>query len=179
MNKLSDHLPQFILIKGIKHKPSKTNRKKRDFTNFDENMFKEDMSNINLRLAKDGSVESLYNEFHKQSIEVVNKHVPIITLSAKDFSFKQKPWISPSIRQDIFEKNKLNAKFVRTKNPYWFEHYKILNKKVRKSIFEAKKKYYQQFFADNYKNLKKVWSGLNDIYNCPKKEAKHGRNFSE
>ena len=163
MNKLSDHLPQFILVKGIKHKPSKANRKQKDFSSFDENMYKEDIRNINLTIANDGSAESLYNEFHKQCIGVVDKHVPTVTLSAKDFSFKQKPWISPSIQRDIAEKNKLNAKFNRTKNSFWYELYKILNKKVRKSIFDSKKKYYKEFFEKNHKNLKKVWSGLNDL----------------
>ena len=169
MQKLSDHLPQFILIKDIKQRPCKSNRTQKDFSKFVESEFKSDIKRITLSAVQNDDVESLFNEFHKQYNNIISKHVSTITLTAREFSFKQNPWITQSIQQDIREKNKLNAKYVRTKNSFWFDRYKILNKKVRKSIFISKKRYYKDFFEKNFHNLKKVWSGLNEIISQKKK----------
>ena len=125
MSKLSDHLPQFIFVKNI-NKPKKRHRVVKDFSNFDETSYKADLHNINFNSCHKKDTESLFNDFHRQYINIINKHIPNKTLSIKEFTWRQKPWVTTAIQRKINQKNKCNAKFVRTNHPFWYEQYKIL-----------------------------------------------------
>ena len=118
MAKLSDHLPQFIIMKDVVTKPSKKKRVKKDFSNFSADSYKADLRNINLTNTDSDDVSKLFKELQDGYISVVEKHVPCITLTAKEFSFKQKPWITKDIQNKIREKNSYNAKFSRKKIPF-------------------------------------------------------------
>ena len=50
--------------------------------------------------------------------------------------------------------------------------FKLLNSKVRKDICNSKKQYFNDYFTRNLKNLKKVWSGLNELISQKKKSNK-------
>ena len=172
MSKLSDHLPQFIIVKDLVKKRDKKNRTQRDFSNFEASSYKNDLKGIKLAGVNFFNVDVLFNSLHEQYTDIIEKHAPLKTYSVKEFSFKQKPWITRDIQHDINLKHKYNAKFVRTKSLFWYNRYKILNKKVRQAIFESKKQYYRDYFTKNLKNLKKVWSGLNDLIAQKKKSNK-------
>ena len=52
VDKLSDHLPQFIFVKDILHKPTIKKRVKKDFSNFSEEAFKRDVKDIHINLSR-------------------------------------------------------------------------------------------------------------------------------
>ena len=109
MDKLSDHLPQFIIVKDLVTKPSKKKRIKKDFSNFSADAYKTDLRNINLTNTETNDVDKLFKELHDGYINVVEKHVPIITLSSKEYSLKQKPWITIDMQNKIREKTNIIA----------------------------------------------------------------------
>ena len=78
-------------------------------------------------------------------------------------SWKHKPWISKQIQQKIKLRNKTYSKFIATKHPFWLDRYKLINKDVRKSLFVSKKEFCKKYFEKNLNNLRKIWSGINDI----------------
>ena len=62
MSKLSDHLPNFIIMNKITSKPAKRHRFTRDFSSLDEDLYKSDLYNINLNsvITKDVDTICLY-----------------------------------------------------------------------------------------------------------------------
>ena len=50
------------------------------------------------------------------------------------------------------------------------ERYKLLNKEIRKLTFDSKKNFYKEYFENNFRNLKKVWFGINDVISQKKKQ---------
>jgi len=80
--------------------------------------------------------------------KLINKHVPMKTISnrkAKQFS---KPWITKGIRISIKVKNKLYASGDTT-------NYKIYRNKICTLTRLSKQQYYSKFFNDNLTNMKK------------------------
>ena len=170
MSKLSDHLPQFLIMQDVISKPPKKDRTTKDLSTFCEQDYRNDIERTTLTHPEYSNVSSLFGEFHRHYQDVIEKHVPTVTLSVKEFSFKQKPWITREIQRDIRIKNKYSKKYSRTKQSIWSIRYRDLNRKVRKDIFESKKKYYSEYFSNNLRNLKKVWSGLNELISQKKKQ---------
>ena len=170
MSKLSDHLPQFILVKDIMKKPKKRCRLIKDYSNFCEEAYKADLRKIYINPIHYRNVYLMFTEFQKQYLAVISKHVPMKKLSIKSFTWKQKPWITSDIQSLIKKKNTCNAKFVRTKHPFWHERFKMLNKEVQKVLFTSKQNYFKKYFAENLNNLRKIWAGLNDLISQKKKQ---------
>ena len=97
-------------------------------------------------------------------INVINKHAPYRTLTKSELAWKKKPWIDKKLQRLIAKKNKLHHKFIKGRDPFWYNRYTSLKKVVRTHLFQAKKAYYTDYFEYNANNSKKIWSGINDLY---------------
>jgi len=94
----------------------------------------------------------------------------MVQLSIKHF--KRKPWLSASLIKMIKKKNALYKIWILNKNyKAWFE-YNQLKRQSSNQIVLAKQKYYQQTFMSNYKNVKKLWSNINDLLSKRKQSSK-------
>ena len=82
---------------------------------------------------------------------------------------KSKPWINNDILNLIKVKDKLHAKYIKeangTKKHNIFQEYKTKKNEITQLIRSSKKEYYNQYFQENSKNIKKLWSGVNKIIN--------------
>ena len=174
LSKISDHLPSFLILNNVYDKLNKKGRQTKDYSNFDESLYKADLRKININSIKNSlnnptpDIDSIFCEFNKQLTDVINKHVPTKYLSIKEVNWKRKPWINMNLQKIINNKNKIYAKYARTKSTFWYEKYKVINKQVRSLLFSAKKDYYNNYFTSHMNNLCKIWSGINELTHVKK-----------
>ena len=80
-------------------------------------------------------------------------------LNKKDLRLKAKPWITPGILKSIKRRDKLLRKYIQLKDSIRkneiHTQYKLLRNQIIALIRQSKKNYYQQYFSDNAKDIKK------------------------
>ena len=154
IKKISDHLPNLIIIKNINKKTSKQNIKVRDLNSFDQDKYLEDLKELeDLHLEKHNNVNQMFNIYH----DIINKHAPYKTLSKKETKLKFKPWITKSILQSIKKKNVLYRKFIKIKDKFWYNRYKCYRDTINLLITKSKRSYQENNTAN-----KDVWTKINE-----------------
>ena len=118
-------------------------------------LFTNESSDVNNKFS------SFYNKFNK----LVNKHVPMKTISNRQAKQFSKPWITKGLRKSIRVKNKLYASDDRVK-------YKMYRNRICSLTRISKQQYYTKFFNDNLTNMKKTWEGIKNILACKSKNSK-------
>ena len=112
--------------------------------------------------------------------EVINTYyLPLKRLSKKDLKFQAKPWITNGIRSSIKRRDKLLRKFIKTKDEVLkhelYATYKTLGNKIVSLTRASKKLHFQKYFTENYKDIRKTWSGINNVI----KNVINIRNFNK
>ena len=175
---ISDHLPSFVIIPISKHNhlPKKHNIYKRDKRYFNTNNFLLDLLEIDMNNVIDikscdpnKSFNLLYDSINK----LLDKHMPLRKITKKEHKMTFKPWITNDILQKINVKNKLYNKYTKCKNPDLkteiFTSYKFHRNQLVQVIKSSKKSFYQNYFTENNKNLRKIWLGIKEIVNIKSK----------
>ena len=107
--KISDHLPNFLMIEKVSYhlKKKKEKPSKRDYTNFDEENLIKDIGKLNLteNILKINDLNKKYDAFCKNLMQVVNKNVPLKEMSNKEVKRKKKPCITKGIITSIHKRN--------------------------------------------------------------------------
>ena len=87
----------------------------------------------------------------------------------KEQKFSGKPWISESILNSINNKNNL-YKYLQTHDNHELKKkYNKMKKILKKTIFAVEQNFYERLF-DKYQNdSKKIWSLINEITCCEKR----------
>ena len=103
---LSDHYSQFLCIdrKTLDLKSIKSF--KRDFSNFSEESFRDDVSIQNFNNNFE-SVDEKFNDFYFKLAGCVDRHAPVKQLTPKQVKFESKPWISFEIQKMIRIRNNI------------------------------------------------------------------------
>ena len=90
-------------------------------------------------------------------------------MTTKDFKLQAKPWITPNIIKSIKLRDKILRLYIREVDPYRKEglhkQYKTLRNKVVATIRNSRKIYFQKYFEENSKDIRKTWSGIRNIIN--------------
>ena len=162
---LSEHFSQFVSVKREKIEYKKLNIIQRDYSKFQSQQFRDDVSiqNWNSDLP---NVNELFIEFHSKLQGCVERHAPLKKLSPKEIKLKTKPWIKKQISKLIKVRNKIFARKKRQPNNTNTKRlYNLFRNKVIREIKKSKKKYYSEFFKTNKMNIKKIWSGIREIIN--------------
>ena len=174
LDKISDHMPSFILLENVFYKKSaKEKIMIRDFKTFDKNQYLSDLEKLNITrsLIECNNVNSSYDLFHKEFMKIINKHAPCKTLSKREIKTRKKPWITNAIYKSIKVKNRLYGKFLKTKDKFWYERYKYYGHRIKSLINNSKQKYFKNDFDKFSKSSKKTWSGINQLLNKQNKKS--------
>jgi len=164
---ISDHYSQFCITALDSRHNAPINRKIRTYSKNAKIQFTKELQKINLEeiIDKAQNIDEKFSLFYRKINKIVNKVAPIKTLSkrmAKKFS---KPWITTGIRESIKVKNDLFANGNRTRYLYY-------RNKLVTLIRNSKKSYFESFFDDNTKNMKKTWSAINSLLHSKRNKAK-------
>jgi len=161
---ISDHLPNFLIINKFSALPKQFKISKRDYSNFNENEFLQDIRAIdwvNKLTSNDPSTQ--FDNFYTMLLKVVDKHIPLKQLSNKEIKQLSKPWITKGLLVSIKMKNKLYRKYLKKRSSYYYEEFKRYRNKLNHLIKLSKQSYYNNYFASNRSNLKNTWKGIKEI----------------
>ena len=84
LDKVSDHLPNFLIINDFKNSLTKIKIVVRDFKVFSKQHYQQDitdLNNIDLLQCKD--VNQMYSVYQNHLVEIINNNAPLKTLSVK------------------------------------------------------------------------------------------------
>ena len=119
LDKLSDHLPNFLIINNIENSLKKRKIIVRDFKKFNKHHYLQDiteLNNIDFLQCKD--VIQMYSVSQDHQVEIINNNAPLKALSIKEKKRRLKPWITPFILISIKTKNIYYKKFIKTKTKF-------------------------------------------------------------
>ena len=106
---------------------------------------------------------------------LIKSRVPTKKLNKQQQKFLQKPWFTTAIQNSIHKKNKLFEKYIKCQNPVTkndlHREYKSLRNKLSTIIKESKRKYYDDYFRTNLKNIKNTWKGIKSIISLKSKNS--------
>ena len=99
VSKISDHLPQLLIVDNIKVNYKILNYYKNDYTKFDEDKFINELSAINWENISNTDLDAntKFNIFYDQISQFINSHVPRRKLSKREIKLSTKPWITKEI----------------------------------------------------------------------------------
>ena len=168
--KISDHLPSFIMIKTDKVKPKPKCIKRRNMKNFDSGNFQADILLVLRELYNPSNAETAFHFFHKKFLAIVNKHAPFQVLTHKQFQLECKPWITKGILISTRIKAKLFKLFKKNKNPEHYKKFKLYRDTINSLLRKSKKQYYKKYFQEHLNNIKKTWTGINNLLHRQNKQ---------
>ena len=168
VSKISDHMPNFMIMNDHTLSSKKLQNKKRSFKNFNTEEYQNDIQSIDITRAlhQYTDINEIFKYYQDQLLAVINKHAPYITLTKKQMKWKHKPWISRHIQNLLKEKDHIYSKYIKmNKSNFWYIRYRSLCNIVKSEISSNKRKYFNWYFNSNIHNSKKIWKGINEIIN--------------
>ena len=162
---ITDHFPQFMVLKNTHVSHSKSESLKYDYSKFVEDAFLEDFNQINFNYLEnsDLDINSKFDRFLKDLNTLTNKHAPIKRLSRKEKKLKDKPWINKRILKLIRIRDRILQKQRKQQNPDNLNLYKEFRNRASNELKESKAQYFHNYFSTNSQNMKKLWSGIKTI----------------
>ena len=161
----SDHYSQFVSVRRVKLDFKKITMYKRNYSNFSEDSFRDDVSIQNF----DNNFEDVndqFKDFYLRLKGCIDRHAPLKKLTPKEVKLNHKPWISVDINKMIKIKNKLFHRKKRQPNNLEIKRlYNLFRNRVNRELKKAKRNYYTKYFEVNSNNIKKTWEGIRSIIN--------------
>ena len=140
----------------------------RDYKKLDTTAFYNDLLNCTSIVNCDFKPEDVHKHwesFKTNFIRICDKHAPICRRRLKR---RFNPWIDADIVNNMYKRDHVKTKAVRTGDPVLFEEYKRLRNHVNSSINNAKKTYYNKELQCNAGKPKKIWSLIRKLTNSNK-----------
>ena len=103
-------------------------------------------------------------------LAIVNKHAPFQIHTRRQFELERKPWITKGILTSTRVKAKFFRLFKRTKKPEHYKKFKQYRDMTNSLLRKSKKQYYKQYFQEHSSNIKKTWTGINNLLHRQNKQ---------
>ena len=119
VSKVSDHLPQLLIVDNIKVNYKILNYYKNDYTKFDEDKFINEFSVINWEYISNTDLDAntKFNIFYDQISQLINSHVPRRKLSKREIKLSTKPWITKEILAKMQYRDKVYSQVLKCNQP--------------------------------------------------------------
>ena len=162
---ISDHFPQFLILKNTQVSHNKLESFKYDYSRFKEDKFLDDFNQIDFTYLEnsDLDVNNKFDRLLKDLNILTNKHAPIKRWSRKEVKLKDKPWINDRIQKMMRIRDKILQKMKKQLTPDNLKLYKKFRNRVSNELKESKERYVHNYFSANSQNMKKLWSGIKTI----------------
>ena len=98
---ITDHFPQFLILKNAQVSHNKSESFKYDYSNFMDDKFLEEFNQTNFNYLEnsDMDVNKKFDRLWKDLSTLTNKHQPIKKRSRNEMKLKDKPWINNRIQK--------------------------------------------------------------------------------
>ncbi|XP_044756852.1 uncharacterized protein LOC123315281 [Coccinella septempunctata] len=125
---ISDHSLTFVEVKLLREKKVSRLIKYRDFSNFDNDVFLEDLQNKRwIEFLYESNIDNKVEIFNSFLLSVFNKHAPVVT---RRVSRPKAPWITDFIRHLMGERDRALNRFKNFRSDDMWKEYKNLRNKV-------------------------------------------------
>ena len=118
---ISDHLPQFILIRhGTSTNNDHSNVFERNWKQFDKEDFILDFLDIDWNATLDiekQDIDISFELFLANLDKLLDKHAPLQKVTKRQFKTRSKPWITGGILRSISIRDRLYKSYVTTSDP--------------------------------------------------------------
>ena len=165
MTQITDHFPQFLIVKhaGITYK--NLSYFQHDFSHFNEENLLNDFANLDISYLNDSAsdVNSKFNRLLSSLDELVKTHAPLRKLTKKDTKFRNKPWINGKIQKMMRIRDQILKKLKKNNNQALINLNKKFRNRVSVSLKESKASYFYNYFQKNSNNMKQLWSGIKSV----------------
>ena len=129
--------------------------RKRDYINFDSEVLIKEFQNLNIEnKIHNMCLNDKYVHIHEKTMNIINKNIPFKELSGNEIKKKKKPWVT-KILKSIKQKNHFLKLFLKTKQQFHYQKYKVYRGKINHLLRKSKKDCYSKYFEKNAKNAKK------------------------
>ena len=116
---ISDHFPQFLILKNTQVSLNKLESFKYDYSSFKEDKFLDDFNQIDFTYLEnsDLDVNNRFGRFLKDLNTLTNKHAPIKRWIRKEMKLNDKPWLDNRIQKmmrirDKFFRKRKSSRFL-------------------------------------------------------------------
>ena len=170
MTQISDHFPQFLIVKHAGISNQNVSYFQHDFSSLNEENLQNDFANLDLNYLTDNAldVNAKFNRFLSSLDELVKAHAPLKKLSKKDIKFRNKPWISGKIQKMMRIRDNLLRKIRKNNSQSLADLYKKFRNRVSESLRESKASYFYNYFQKDSNNMKQLWSGIKSVISIRK-----------
>ena len=151
---ISDHLTQFLILQGfVKERGLPETNLFRNFSNFNEREFKEEILNMNwVNICKIGENDPniSWNNFFNSLTYQLDEYAPFKKVTKKEYNLMFKPWISKEIlekckRRDSILKNISNENDP-TEKTILRDAFKKLRNEITKDKRDSKTRLFETHF---------------------------------
>ena len=169
-DKITDHLPSFVIVQNVKNRPKPKVIQRRNMKSFNALDYQTELDVVLQELEKNKNstlknAEVAYNFFHKKNSAILNKLAPMEFLTRKQVELELKPWITKGILTSTRVKSKLFKLFKKTKSKDYYAQFKFYRDTINSLTRKSKKQYHKQYFQQHAHNIKKTWKGINNLLN--------------
>ncbi len=165
LTQIADHFPQFLIVEkaGITNKS--TSYFQHDYSNFNKERFLADFSNLNFDYLNDDqtNVNTKFNRFLATLDDIIKTHVPLKKLTKKDLKLRNKPWINSRIQKMMRLRDNILKKIRKKPDASQRLLYKKFRNRIAIELKNSKTNYFQNYFHENSKNMKLLWTGIKSI----------------
>ena len=164
LTQISDHLPQFLILKNANIPHHKLAVLKSDYSRYNEGNFVSDFNETEFSYLNGSSdINNNYDQFLKDITLLVEKHVPTKQCSKKESKLKGKPWINYRVQKMMKIRDRILRKLKRKRSASNIALYKKFRNRVSNELKKSKQRYFQNYFTTYSQNIKKLWSGMKNI----------------
>ena len=162
---ISDHFPQFLILKNTQVSHNKSESFKHDYSKFKADKFLENFNQIDFTYLENSEldVNNKFDRFLKDLNTLTKQHAPIKRRSRKEMKLKDKPWINNRIHKMMRIRDKILQKLKKQQTPENLKLYKKFRNRVSNELKESKARYFHNYFSTNSQNMKKLWAGIKTI----------------
>lgn len=173
---MSDHFPVVAKIKNISPvKVKHEHIKVRKSSNIDYEQFVIDLefhlNQISMNTDESMQLELTLKEVIAAINNVINKHMPLVTLSRKKSRLYKKPWISKGIQVSMRHRDALYKKYLNHKNENNFVIYKTYRNKLTHLKELSRQNYFRNLLKNSDGKSSKVWAVINQMLNKKKRNT--------
>ena len=158
---ISDHFPIFLSIESTNFAKKSEMKTIRDFKNFCKDDYLNELSEVEWNLQ--GDVNSLCSGFLSTFTSIVNKHIPVKSISKQQRKLLRKPWITPGLLRSIKHKHSVYYHCFVKGNDVQKLRYKQYSNMLNRIKEQSKRQYYKNKIFNVKNNTKEIWRIINQI----------------
>ena len=133
----------------------------RQYKNFDENGFLDDLANKPWNTINSYSdPNEMWLIWKSLFMQSVDKFAP---LREKRIRHKKSPWLTPDLLRQIHKRDYLKKLSIMTGDPSDWQKFKNVRNQISNAIKRAKRDYYTENLELHKGNPRKTWSLINDL----------------